>query len=95
MPNLTGNNPITVDDTYTVTGLTPGKQYLITMFGTWAGGTVTVNFLDAVSGVPHFPANNTFTENSEFILIVPSNAVEFVLTGATSPEISVSINPIS
>lgn len=92
--DLSGNNPATADGTYSVTDIEPGRQYLCTIFGTWGGGTITVRFLDPVSGESRDSANNTFNDDAEFTLLVPSNAVDFVLSGATAPAISIALTPI-
>ena len=85
---------MTADGTYTVDQLQPGRQHLVTIFGTWGGGTITVQFLDPVSEVARDSANNTFTADAEFVFLVPSNAVQFVLADATDPSLSISITPI-
>lgn len=79
---LTGNNPITVNGTY-VLDVIPGQQYLVNAKGTWgAAGTISVSYTDPVTGLTVAFLNNSFTANSEFFLVAPSDELVLVTTGS-------------
>ena len=92
--NLNGNNPLTADDTYTLDGLVAGKSYLVTLYGDFGGGTLTLKYPDPTTGAIRTPENADYTENAELTVLMPSTQLRFVLAGATDPSVAVSVTPI-
>jgi hypothetical protein len=94
--DLKGNNPITDNGTYIVDDMLPGSQYLCTIAGSFGSpsGTLVVKYKDAVTGDARTMTDGSFTAAAEFTLILPGDEVQFILTGATAPSISINLTRI-
>jgi hypothetical protein len=81
----------TGDGVFNSQNMQPGRQYLVTIFGTWGGGTMTVQFLDPTTGTARDSTGNTFTADAEFVLLIPSTTARFTLAGASSPDLTIAM----
>lgn len=91
---LLGNNPITADGTYTQS-VVPGVEYLLTMKGTYGGGTLLVKYTCPIDGSLKIVDNASYTGagKTEDRMIFPSNSISFVLSGSTTPSIVITTTP--
>lgn len=82
---------ITADGTSTVK--TKPGEYAIHVGGSFGGGTLSIQWSDGVNSVA-FP-DGSLTAAGGIVVSVGVPYVDFVLTGATSPDLDITINQIS
>lgn len=70
-----------------------GKNYLFTAAGTFGSGTLTLTWTDGTNDVAYPDAALTADGGVEFAAV--SNPTKVVLSGSSSPDILVSISPVS
>ena len=80
--NLIDYNPITANGTY-LHKVVPGAKYLVNIKGNFGtAGTITLSYTDPVTGDTVAFLSNSFTANSEFFLVAPSDQLVIVSTGS-------------
>jgi hypothetical protein len=94
MPDLAAtNNAITANGTYTQQ-ITPGRYYALGAGGTFGSGSLAVSWTD-VSGNSATLPSSPLTAAGGFVFVAPANALTLVLSGATDPNIKVSIATVA
>ncbi len=89
MADLVGNK-ISTNGTYTL-AVAPGR-YALGIGGTSFGGagSLAVKWVDAAGNAIAYP-DSPLTAVGGFEIVVPGSSVSLILTGATSPDILVSL----
>lgn len=82
-------NKITANGTYTVSTIT-GKKYTFSAGGTFGSGTLAVNWHDAIGNTGSY-TGSPLTAADNLTFTASTNQVDLVLTGATSPVISITL----
>ena len=94
MANLP-NPPLITDDGDFDLDVSAGREYLLTLKGTWDGATVTLAARDSGLGTYVAVEDGSWSANAEARLVPPSYGIRFALTGAgASTSISVTLIPI-
>lgn len=84
---------ITADGTTSFTNLRPGGRYVLWAVGTSFGsGTLTINWSDGTTAVQF--TNGSLTANGAIEVVMPLNQVDFVMTGSSSPSVTVGVTPV-
>lgn len=86
--DLNDNNPMTANGDF-VARVSPGKPYLLTLYGTWDGGTITVSHACPITGTTRTPSGGAFTDDTEVTVIAPVFDITLTLAGATVPATSI------
>jgi hypothetical protein len=88
---------ITANGDYTVSGMKPGFQYLLTVKGTWGGGTITLSTLNPALGTMQTVNGGTMTgsNDNEVNIVLDSTTLQISLAGATNPNLGIAIVPVS
>jgi hypothetical protein len=86
---------LTTDGDYDLTGIAPGKEYLLTLKGTFDGATVALtthnNALDSYTEV----TDGSWTDETEIRFIAPSRKVRLTVTNdGASTSIGVTLIPL-
>jgi len=95
MALLKDNNPVTADGDYAFS-VTAGKEYAISMNGTFGGGAFSVQFdyTNDDSGSYQTIPSGSITSNSSFIFYAHSRTMNINVAGATSPSVNVRITEV-
>jgi hypothetical protein len=98
MPNLTAaNNPLTENGEFILSGLIPGKEYLLTLKGEFDGATVTLTTQSSADLSVFDPVTDgAWTADAEDRVVMPSSQACFTVTDAdTATAIRLTFVPIS
>jgi len=79
---------ITADGTYTHPTYI-GKRYVVSVSGTFGGGSLAINWTDGITSTAY--AGSPATAATSFTFTAASATAEFVLTGSTTPALAVSL----
>lgn len=90
MANLSGNNPITANGTYTFP-VTAGKYYSFGAAGTWDSGSLAINWTDKAGNNVALP-DSPLTANGGFVFCAPTNQLTLVMSSvASASSVTISI----
>ncbi len=86
---------LTVDGNYDVDTLEPGREYLLTLKGTWNGATITLTFWNDAKGAYTAVDGGAWTADAEERLIAPSGKARFAVSNdGASTSVGVTLIPI-
>ena len=88
MASLSDNNPITADGDYDV-NLRPGRDWAITVGGTWGSGTATVKYHDGTNYIAYEDFALT-ADGGKKVLVPSPGLVRVTVSGSTSPSLTVT-----
>lgn len=94
MPDLPNPPLLAVDGDYEVT-VEPGREYLLTLKGTWSGATITLTAYNQGSATFTAVDSGSWTANAEARLVAPSSTLRFTVTNdGPSTAVAVTLIPI-
>lgn len=92
MSNFIPPSTITLDGDYEInTRFT--REHLLTLKGSFGGGTVTMTAFNDASGAYESVDSGSWTAAAEITFTAPSDTIRLSLSGATSPDIAVTLTP--
>lgn len=95
MANLPSPAVLAVDGNYDIPNLAPGKEYLLTLKGTWDGATITLTTMNDATGAYTSVDDGAWTADAEIRFIAPSrNARLAVSNDGASSSVAVTLIPI-
>lgn len=83
------SNKITADGSYTIPTLA-GQVYTFSVAGSFGGGSLAIKWIDAAGNSTAF-SQSPVTAAASFAVRAPSDQVELVLTGSTSPLLTIGL----
>lgn len=98
MPALDQLAAITGNGTYTMSNLRPGMEYVIGISGsvgtpaTFGGGSIALNW--RIGNATGTYENSPITAAASFVAVSLGTDMDFILTGATSPNFRITVNSL-
>lgn len=86
---------LVLDGDYELTNLVLGKEYLLTLKGTWDGATVTLTTFNTASQAYTSVSGGAWTADAEARFVAPSSTARLTVTndGATT-SVAVTLIPL-
>lgn len=86
---------LAVDGDYDLDTLAPGKEYLLTLKGTWNGATITLTFWNDAKAAYTSVDGGAWTADAEERLLAPSRKARLTVTNdGASTSVGVTLIPI-
>lgn len=82
---------ITADGT-TTQDVTEGAEYAISIGGSFGSGTLSIQWNDG-SNANEYPSGS-FTAEGGLVIVTPTDQVDFVVSGSTTPDIDITLSRI-